>query len=181
MSKAKDKDLSLPPGDLALKEALTEEGCPLCRLVREGEERWLWQLLYEFTGDPGVRGELDRALGLCHAHAHLLIKVVEERELIGGDGVARIYESIVRRYRRDLMGSGSAPNGPRPRRLPRKAGCPLCSRGQERELGLIHSLLKGLEDQEWRVSFKASDGLCNPHFLLALREADDPRIRGLLI
>lgn len=164
-------------GSLELREALAKEGCPLCRLVREGEERWLWQFLYEFSGDPEVRGELDRAFGLCHAHAHLLIKVVEERELVSGDSVARVYETIVRRYRLDLARSASGGSW----RSSRRAGCPLCLRRSERELGLVYSLLEALEDPAWRASFELSAGLCNPHLLLAVREAGDPQVKGFLI
>ena len=35
-----------------LERALREEGCSLCRRIREAEERWIWNVLYELTGDP---------------------------------------------------------------------------------------------------------------------------------
>jgi hypothetical protein len=173
-------------GSLDLRAALAKEGCPLCRLVREGEERWLWQLLYEFSGDPAIREELDRASGLCHAHAHLLIKVVEERELVSGDTVARIYETVVRHYRRRLEAlprtKGRGHRGSRASRAGQGGGerCPLCLRREELELREARLLLGVLEDGEWRASYRASDGLCNPHLLLALEEAG-PHLQGFLI
>lgn len=171
-------------GSLDLKEALAKEGCPLCRLVREGEERWLWQVLYEFTGDPLIREELDRAFGLCHTHAHLLIKVVAEREFVGGDSIARIYETVVRRYRQQL--GRALPEMKRDRqyeasRAVRGEVCPLCLRREELELRKAHLLLRVLKDAERRASYKGSDGLCNPHLLLVLREPVSSQLRGFLV
>ncbi|MEN3011185.1 MAG: hypothetical protein ABDI20_09575 [Candidatus Bipolaricaulaceae bacterium] len=43
-----------PPSPLPyLERALRKPGCPLCRRIREAE-RWIWNVLYELTGDPEI-------------------------------------------------------------------------------------------------------------------------------
>ena len=65
-----------------LSRALKEEGCPICRRVRESEERWIWTVLYELTGDPELYEKFAGSLGLCREHAALMAQqVVETREL----------------------------------------------------------------------------------------------------
>jgi hypothetical protein len=47
-----------------LKRALGEPGCPICRLIHETEERYLFYLLYENVTDTTIRAHLVRSLGL---------------------------------------------------------------------------------------------------------------------
>lgn len=171
-------------GSLYLREALRREGCAICRLVREGEERWIWQVLYEFTGDPGVRAKFDRAFGLCHEHAYLLVKVVEERELISGDGVARVYETIVRGYRQQLQEAATELLRGHPARVRstlQGTACPLCALSREAERRTIHTLLESLADSSWQAEYRRSAGLCNRHLLLALQEARNQHLQEFLL
>jgi len=156
-----------------LREALSAPGCPICRLVRESEEKWLWTLLYEFTGDPEVHGKFVASLGLCAAHAHLMKLVVEGRRLMTPSGVARLYESTVRSLLARLAGYPG-------RGKPRPDECPLCKYAQEtaeREAYFLASLLR---EEGWRKAFEGSDGLCWPHFSLTLSQAH-PELRKWLV
>lgn len=175
-----------------LKRAFRLEGCSICRLVHLNEERWIWSMLYEFTGDPGLRTRFDEALGLCRYHAHLMVQVVEERELIGMAGVARIYETVVKRYvellhkanQADIL-SGVRRSVRRPisdRMSPGPQVCMLCQSTQGGRLTIL-SLLDALEDEDesWREQFIASDGLCNPHVEMAVEEIRKPELRAFLI
>lgn len=65
-----------------LRRALEKEGCPVCRRVRESEERWIWTVLYEMTSDPSIHKRFSQSLGLCRDHATLMAEVVETRELL---------------------------------------------------------------------------------------------------
>jgi len=167
-----------------LRGALEQEGCSICHLLREGEERWLWHLIYEFTGDPGIRAKLDRAFGLCHEHAYLLVKVVEERELISGDGVARVYETIVKDYLQQLQEVATELLRGHPAKVRsalQGAECPLCALNREMERIKIHTLLEALEHGEWQAEYHRSAGLCNRHLLLALEESRDRRLGEFLL
>ena len=76
-----------------LQETLTKPGCVLCRLVRENEEQWLWNLLYEYTGDPQIHARFADSLGLCGEHAALMHKIVEKRHPQRSGPVVRNGES----------------------------------------------------------------------------------------
>ncbi len=147
-----------------LRDALSAPGCPLCRLVRESEEAWIWTLLYELSGDPPMHSELARSLGLCGHHADLMRRVVEARHLVSPGSVARLYETVVR----DLLGRLE-----RPRHLSiRREECPLCvyaARVAEREAYFIARLLRS---PKWRELYSRSDGLCLKHLELVLSQAD---------
>ncbi|MFQ6033666.1 MAG: hypothetical protein ACE5KR_02265 [Candidatus Bipolaricaulia bacterium] len=166
-----------------LRGTLEQEGCSICRLLREGEERWLWHLIYELTGDPGVRAKLDRSFGLCQEHAYLLIEIVEERELISGDGVARIYETVVADYLRRLREAATelARGRHKAREALQGVECPLCTLNREMERIKIHTLLEALEEGEWLSEYRRSAGLCNRHLLLALEESRDRELGEFLL
>lgn len=93
----KPKEAELYVAAVYLEKAMREPGCPICRRVREAEERWIWNVLYELTGDPEIHAWFASSLGLCREHAALMAKVVENRELVTPTGVARLYETVVAR------------------------------------------------------------------------------------
>jgi len=150
-----------------LARALKEGGCPICRRVRESEERWIWTVLYEFTGDPELHEKFAQSLGLCREHAALMAQVVEIRELVTPTSVARLYETAVSRVLQDL---------PRPNRRP----CPLCELAEEAAERESFFLGKLLLDPEFWEAFQRSDGLCLPHFLRVWRLAPE-KIRPSLL
>ena len=143
-----------------LSRALKEEGCPICRRVRESEERWIWTVLYELTGDPELHEKFAQSLGLCREHAALMAKVVETRELVTPTSVTRLYETVVSQVLQDL---------PRPSHGP----CPLCEIAEEAAERESFFLGKLLLDPEFWEAFQRSDGLCLPHFLRVWRLAPE--------
>jgi len=147
-----------------LSRALGEAGCPICRLVRESEERWIWTLLYEFTGDPEIHALLARSLGLCAPHADLMRKVVEGRRLMTPSGVARLYETVVKTLTRELQ-RGLTRGGAN------KTECPLCVYAKGTAERQVYFLARLLPAQEWKKEYKASDGLCWPHARQVLAHA----------
>lgn len=164
-----------------LERALAKPGCPICRIVRCHEEAWIWHTLYEFTGDPDVRSRFDASYGLCRPHAQLMIQVVEAQHL-GGSGVARMYETVVMSYREKLAALRKPPGRVgqwlrlrRQRLQPLKArGCMLCAASRRSAQGISFFLLKALQDPKesgrWWRKYSESDGFCNPHLLIALRD-----------
>ncbi|MBC7098416.1 hypothetical protein H5T52_04780 [Candidatus Bipolaricaulota bacterium] len=147
-----------------LSRALGEPGCPICRLVRESEERWIWTLLYEFTGDPEIHTLLARSLGLCALHADLMRKVVEGRRLMTPSGVARLYETVVNALERKLQQGLLRGNA-------NKTECPLCTYANGTAERQAYFLARLLSTREWQKEYKASDGLCWPHGRLVLKQA----------
>ena len=147
-----------------LRRALREPGCPICRLVRESEERWIWTLLYEFTGDPEIHALLARSLGLCAPHADLMRKVVEGRRLMTPSGVARLYETVVKALEGELRQGRLRGNAKKPE-------CPLCTYAKNTAERQAYFLAQLLSTREWRKEYEASDGLCWPHVRQVLAQA----------
>lgn len=153
--------------EVSLSRALEAEGCPICRLVREGEEWVLWGMLYELSGDPEVHREFRESLGLCARHAALTAELVAKRELITPSAVARLYEGLCHHVR-DRLGQG----------LP--AGrCRLCEYARGTERRYAEALSRFLESPEARDLYLRSEGVCLPHLRASLPFAR-PRVREFL-
>ncbi|HKZ50268.1 MAG TPA: DUF6062 family protein [Dehalococcoidia bacterium] len=190
---------------LALERALQQGSCPVCRVVREGEEQRIWLLLYEQTGDPPLREVFNETLGFCHYHGHLATRIVYERELMAGSSVARMYETVVMRYRRTLQEISQAQGSPRPfrrggilakglasrgRAIPLRGSpgpggtgmgeCMICVASQKALFAGVATLLRMLGHGEPRSAYTRSDGLCNPHFTLAISKAGREAKRFLM-
>ena len=54
--------------DVALDEALAQDGCPACWAADRASQRWVGALAYEQVTDVGQRAALRRAGGLCAVH-----------------------------------------------------------------------------------------------------------------
>jgi hypothetical protein len=68
-----------------LRDALSEPGCPICRLKARAAERYLDGLLWESVNDPGVRAQVRRLLsiyeaseGLCLPHFRQALRCVRD-------------------------------------------------------------------------------------------------------
>lgn len=155
MKSEKTEDLGLAA--IYLERAMKERGCPICRRVREAEERWIWNVLYELTGDPEIHERFSSSFGLCREHAALAAKVVETRELVTPTGVARLYETVVEKALAELVGF-------RGRKGLTRGECPLCEVAREAEDRESWFLGKFLADAEFWAAYERSDGLCLPHF-----------------
>lgn len=164
MKRHENEEARLSLAAVYLGRAMRQSGCPICRRVREAEERWIWNLLYELTGDPEIHARFAASLGLCREHAALTAQVVKTRELVTPTGVARLYETVVTHALEELANLSS-------RKLSPQRACPLCQLAQEvaeRESWFLGRLLA---DPEFWAAYENCDGLCLPHFLLAWREA----------
>jgi len=157
-----------PLSEVELRRALSLPGCPLCRLVRESEERFLWTMLYELSGDPEIHRRHSSSLGLCGHHAALLGKLVRERNLITPSGVARLYETLSREAREILTG----------KELPAQH-CYLCSYSRETARRYAGSLAVLLETERSQEIYLSSQGLCFPHLSLVWGFAS-PKVRQFL-
>jgi len=145
---------------VSLKVAFRQPGCPICRLRRESERRYLFGFLWENVNDAGVRVKLVNSLGFCRRHAWQL-QAMEERVWGDGLGTAIVYEDLVRRAHAALQNSTNhnrVPSGLRPR-----AQCRVCEIGENTEQSYVTWLLRGCKDAEFRKWYRSSDGVCLPH------------------
>lgn len=166
-----------------LLEALSQEGCPICRLGQRVAERYLDGLLYENVNDPGVRESLRTARGFCHRHAwaltavrgcslgvailyrDVLHTVIEELARVGGE------EKRLRGW--SLTANTERGGG----RLAPQGACPACVQQEEMERIYLQELLRRQDDPRLWPAFAASGGLCLPHLRQALSQTEDDRQR----
>jgi hypothetical protein len=57
-----------------LRDALTQPGCPVCRLKADAVRRHLDGMLWESVNDSGVRHDIREARGFCQQHAWQLVE-----------------------------------------------------------------------------------------------------------
>lgn len=150
---------------ITLEEALGKEFCPLCRLVREAEERMIWFILYESTGDPKLRAKWDKEKGFCKYHNTLIKLTITHGRLVSGSSIARIYETILDGYIRDLQELGRNSHS---KNLLTNIKCFFCSEKEELESSNITLFIDYLASEKGHKMFRNSSGLCNPHLALAL-------------
>jgi hypothetical protein len=136
-----------------LQKACEKPGCPLCRITGERAYRYIDDTLYEHVSDIGFRALHRRAGGFCAFHARHLVSSND------GLGVAILS--------RDILEDRIASFEKKKPWLP-KGRCPVCVRRDEIEHGYLGLLASSggnsSEEQELRVFFTSSDGLCAPHY-----------------
>lgn len=166
---------------ITMEEALSKEQCPLCRMVREAEERLIWFILYESTGDREFRARWDREKGFCRDHNNLIKLTISQGRLVSGSSIARIYETILDGYLHDLQEFGS--NSQR-KKFPADRKCFFCHKKEELENANITLFIDFLNGEENRKRFDSSSGLCNPHLVRILNapvEKDNNLLKHFLV
>lgn len=159
-----------------LEEALSKDGCAICRLAQEGVEAFLDDLIYERVNDYGTRDAIIKAGGFCNRHAWQLV------ELGGALGIAIIYENLTQvamktiRSKSDgwekagLLRGRHKKNGEALRAaLAPKAACPACVQERDVENLYLEALVSALSSDEIDHLLHPGNALCLPHFRQALR------------
>lgn len=178
-----------------LRDAFSEEGCPVCKLLLKWTRRYLDSLFHEYVNDPGVRQQLRASQGFCNWHAWMAATIDNSPS-----GIAIIYEHLLKDQIEVLQGF-MGPIGPGswwarlkakwPRGEDRspilaqrqeRAACAACERMDLFfERNLIDTLIAHMTDREFADGFQRSHGLCLPHLYQAIaRGQDHPNISLVL-
>lgn len=173
-----------------LKAAFRQEGCPICRLRREAERRYLFHLLWENVNDLSTRTRLVHSSGFCATHTWELLHM--ELQQFGdalGNGI--LYEDLLWRVAGALRELALRLHRQKPSRRRRRwwpwrrqgaplawpvglapgASCPVCAQGAEAERRTAGWLVQGCADEDFRAAYANSQGLCLTHLRQALAEA----------
>jgi hypothetical protein len=186
-----------------LVEAMKKNGCPVCRIGRQGAQRALESFLWENVNEPDVRQGILDSYGFCPQHTRVMVA----QELFSSSlplGTNIIYEHLGRVVANELkglkpgsalgaanqVGSGlrkllgsSKASGP----LHPRGECPACTSENNAESNSLHVLCEELQREhkqgDVRDVYFSSDGLCLAH----IRDASErhgarfPKAVGLLI
>jgi len=159
-------------------EACREPGCPICRLEQQGVERYLDHQFYENVNSPAWRERLRASHGFCYEHAWLGVN----RRLGDALGFSIIYHDMIRSLFNSLEKDTGSRRGQKALRrrvetvlaaLKAKKRSPACERRDELTRSLLSALVEEIRTPEMMDALKASEGLCLPHFRLALGFVND--------
>ena len=173
---------------IELREALQDQGCAVCRLVREGDQRHLRHFLWEGKNEGHMLLRLKRSLGLCHHHAWLLADT-ESRLERDGLGTATLYDWLLDIAHETLRKGLETRSLEAAKRL---AGslhpderCPACAIREDFEETVLWGLQQFLApvggNETVRKLYTKSGGLCLPHLRAVLRMTSSPEVVQLLL
>jgi hypothetical protein len=164
-----------------LSDACAEPGCPVCRLLRTDAERALDALMYENANDPDSHREFRQGRGLCNTHGWQLARfagyslgtailyraavnevlAVLERTLNPTSPIQKLRRSA-NRATGAALAAALAPEAP----------CFVCKLLSVSEPTYLDTFAQYLGDDKLIAAYRASDGLCLPHFRGLLRRLD---------
>lgn len=179
-----------------LLDALKGRGCPACTLLQRDAARFLDALMYEFTADNATIETIRASRGLCNLHAWQM------RESKGNSGgIAMLHRSALRELvslLKESSGKGGAVGASAPllrllglgqagdgaltaERLAPNERCLCCTALETSEEGYLLALSGGAGEAEFQALYRASDGLCLPHFRRLLPRISQPNVVQTLI
>lgn len=174
--------------EIELRDALGQEGCPLCRLEQIAEQRyWTWFVLENYYSEPTLE-QLVRG-GFCQLHAWRATRVAEKRLSATYDVVVREAEQRLLAVRKALEGTDGRPFSRLARRrwkqtlsdtLQRREPCPVCATSARSVEASGRCLIKLLAEEPGRDAYAGSDGLCWNH-LVHLLPATSPATAAFLL
>jgi hypothetical protein len=136
-----------------LQKVCEKPGCPLCRIVSDRANRYIDNTLFEHVSDRGFRALHRAAGGFCSFHSRHLVSFRD------GLAVAILSRDILN----DRIDCFERKSPWRP-----KGRCPVCVEREKIEDEYLDFLSQSggnsSEEQELRIFFTSSDGLCAPHY-----------------
>lgn len=175
-----------------LMDALTEPGCPVCRLVGKAVGQRIDSLNYEFVNDPGFRRQMTASWGFCNTHGEDWLRQADPL------GTAMLYEAILSRIDEEfehlhhpgngglsdiwssLTGQSAEQHHRQPPGLYPAQPCPLCDYRDRQEHVLVSVLIDHFDEEPFGTAYSASVGLCIPHLRQALAMARNVEIASSL-
>src|SRR6185295_5514148 len=168
-----------------LRQAFGEPGCALCRLLAQAADSYIDGVLWELVNDPELRQELNQTRGYCREHAWLLVRhgaslgaAIMMKDII--DTLLRVAEAG--KFEppafslRQLFNSAqpSSATAKLAADLAAQAFCPVCVKVQTTEAYYLAALRQHFSGPDnLAANYRASAGLCLPHFRLVLAQISD--------
>jgi hypothetical protein len=164
-----------------IARALSQPGCPLCRVLADEEERAMQRFWRDGRFVPAVRLAFFASGGFCPRHAWLLHYQVMRAGR--GGALTDLYDSLAAR---DLGRIDRVLDGSRRRRpslsealqsLARRARCRACEELEQTTARKAQFACRLLREQGMLAAYQASEGFCFRHLgevLAAATEADPP-------
>lgn len=182
------RESSLTPMQIELREAMDGWGCPLCKLAYATEQAFIESLNYERVLDLKTRDELKASRGLCERHSR------DWRRVQGAAlGIAIVYRVTLldllrdtdkdNKSQRGFLGLGRGGRSPEQvaEDLEAQAPCPACRVGEDTAQRFAERLLEDLEHPAVQDLLRDSGGLCLPHLRMTLQQKGARKSASTLI
>jgi hypothetical protein len=161
-----------------LLDALKENGCAICTLIKKSVHKSMDDFLYERVNDPGVRKEIRESFGFCNRHAWQMQKFGD------GFGLSIIYHYLLgllidktdKQMDAKTLIKGLLQDKEMRNFQKIQNTCMVCKEAKEVERRYIEVFIENFEDAELQFAFKSSFGLCLPHLLTLLKLCKDAKI-----
>jgi hypothetical protein len=159
-----------------LIEWFANSGCAVCNLLLRDGERFLDSLLYEYVTETETNQAIRAGRGFCNAHSWQLT------QYRGGVlGIAILYEAaldeVITITQQASQGSSGLSrllnkNGVSSlsRALEPTGPCLACEVLAQSERDYTQAIGRYIDEADMDKAYRQSDGLCLPHFRMALRE-----------
>jgi hypothetical protein len=154
-------------------EAMSEPGCPMCRVMQLEDIRDMASFVREGWQDSRTARRFLLGGGFCGHHAWLFHALSAEAR--SGVAIAHLYGIILDQ---DLeageQAAAWASGGRRSgvvAKLRRRSGCLACERAKQAVSGHALFLVDALDSPKVRSRYTSSDGPCYTHFTYLLEEA----------
>ncbi|MCX7919227.1 MAG: DUF6062 family protein [bacterium] len=171
-----------------LLDALKTEFCPICFILNKSSWDYFDAFLYEGVNDPQLRERIRKAKGYCQSHAwqlsqcgdalgatiiyhDLIQQLAKEINLLAQRKAWKknnFPANVIKGYRK-IKGNGMNSNE-----------CPVCKHLVDVEQSYLNLLIKHLTEPEFTAAYRNSNGLCYPHFTLALTLEPDKHAFDIL-
>ena len=173
-----------------LIDTLEHSGCPVCNLLLDKCDRYLNSIFTEMLLNPETHQYFRERRGLCAQHS------ARAAEYIGGSlEIAMLFSNGLEEVVKVLSDGVPDDNGgwlqnlsgrngkdtSLERRLAPTGACIVCSYMEESEKRYIETLGKFISDKKLNKALEVSEGLCLPHFRIALNRAPKASARERLI
>jgi hypothetical protein len=168
-----------------LVETLPQSGCVICTLVERDTAHFLDSQLYEYVNESETHAALRASRGLCAVHSAQLVDYGAQVL-----GIAILHAAILD----ELLKQAAAPRIISSRlgllrgneetvagRLEPSGRCMACEAMERAEQRHIQTLAGYIHEAKMKAAFEQSEGLCLPHFRLALEAAPDASRHDLLL
>ncbi len=151
-----------------LVDALSEKGCPVCRVTEKSTAQYFDSLLYGGVNKVSFRKRVRKSGGFCSRHTEQLLSFRD------GLSITLIHSGILEDVKEKLVP---------PRRKKRLFQspeeeeiheCPACVSEKNTEKTQIRNIIQHQDDREFISCFQKSEGLCLPHYRLYLGQTKNP-------
>lgn len=150
-----------------LLETFNREECVVCKLLKRTTEKYLENLLHEFTMDPVSRREIRQAYGYCAKHTAQLVEVTKNtNQRLSASIVAEdLADYVLKQCRRSLNSTIRAGIDV----FKKRERCPICKYYDKHEKMYVSEFSKGAVKKEFMDKFIENPCICIEHLIKVSR------------